>query len=142
MKKHIALKLFLVVLFLSFCMVSIPNIASAQQKEIKLNFSNFFPAPHDNSKIMEAWCKEVEKRTNGKVKITYYPGGTLTPAAQTYDNVVKGIADIGLSCFAYTRGKFPMLEGLDLPLGYKNGVQATNLQMHFMLNSNRKNWMT
>jgi len=131
MKKHIALKLFLVVLFLSFCMISIPNLASAQQKVINLNFSNFFPAPHDNSKIMEAWCKEVEKRTNGKVKITYFPGGTLTPAAQTYDNVVKGIADIGLSCFAYTRGKFPMLEGLDLPLGYKNGVQATNLANAF-----------
>lgn len=128
MKKHFALKLFLVVLFLSFCIVSVPNLASAQ---VKLNFSNFFPAPHDNSKIMEEYIKEIEKRTNGKVKITYYPGSTLTPAAQTYDNVVKGIADIGESCFAYTRGKFPLLETLDLPLGYKNGVQATNLANAF-----------
>lgn len=131
MKKHFAVKLFLFVLFMSFCLITLPNLASAQQKEIKLNFSNFFPAPHANSVIMEQWCKEVEKRTNGKVKITYFPGGTLTPAAQTYDNVVKGIADIGESCFAYTRGKFPLLEGLDLPLGYKNGVQATNLANAF-----------
>jgi TRAP-type C4-dicarboxylate transport system substrate-binding protein len=131
MKKHFAVKLFLFVLFVSFCLITLPNLASAQQKEIKLNFSNFFPAPHANSIIMEQWCKEVEKRTNGKVKITYFPGGTLTPAAQTYDNVVKGIADIGESCFAYTRGKFPLLEGLDLPLGYKNGVQATNLANAF-----------
>ena len=127
MKKHFAVKLFLFVLIMSFCLVTLPNLAAAQQKEIKLNFSNFFPAPHDNSKIMEAWCKEVEKRTNGKVKITYYPGGTLTPAAQTYDNVVKGIADIGESVFAYTRGKFPLIEVFDLPLGYRNGVQATGL---------------
>lgn len=82
MKKHFAVKLFLFVLFMSFCLITLPDFASAQQKEIKLNFSNFFPAPHDNSKIMEQWCKEVEKRTNGKVKITYFPGGTLTPAAQ------------------------------------------------------------
>jgi len=131
MKKYFAVKLFLFVLFMSFCLVTLPNLASAQQKVIKLNFSNFFPAPHANSIIMEQWCKEVEKRTNGKVKITYFPGGTLTPAAQTYDNVVKGIADIGESCFAYTRGKFPLLEGLDLPLGYKNGVEATNLANAF-----------
>lgn len=131
MKKHFVLGFFIFVLCVSFCMLTIPNPASAQQKEIKLNFSNFFPAPHQNSKIAEAWCREVEKRTNGKVKITYYPGGTLTPAGQTYDNVVKGIADIGESCFAYTRGKFPMFEALDLPLGYKSGVQATNLANAF-----------
>ena len=89
--------------------------------------SSFFPAPHKNSQLSEAWCREVEKRSNGKVKITFFPGGTLTPAAQTYDGVVKGIADIGQSCFAYTRGKFPLMEVTDLPLGYKSGVQATNL---------------
>ena len=57
----------------------------------------------------------MEKRTNGKVKITYFSGGTLTPAAQTYDNVVMGIADIGESVLAYTRGKFPMMAVIDLP---------------------------
>jgi len=40
---------------------------------------------------------------------------------------VKGIADIGLSCFAYTRGKFPLMEAIDLPLGYKSGTAATKL---------------
>jgi len=76
---------------------------------------------------MEEWIKEIEKRTGGKVKIKYYPGGTLTPAAQVYDGVVKGISDIGESCFAYTRGKFPVMEAVDLPFGYKSGVIATNL---------------
>jgi TRAP-type C4-dicarboxylate transport system substrate-binding protein len=78
-------------------------------------------------RIGEAWSREVEKRTAGKVKITVFPGGTLTPAAQTYDNVVKGIADIGFSVFAYTMGKFPLMEVIDLPLGYKSGSQATKL---------------
>ncbi len=105
-------------------------MASAQ-KVINLNYSNFFPAPHKNSVLAEQYCKEIEKRSGGKVKITYFPGGTLTPAAQTYDNVVKGIADIGESCFAYTRGKFPMMETLDLPLGYKTGVSATSLANAF-----------
>ncbi len=73
------------------------------------------------------WAKEVEKRTNGKVKITLFPGGTLTPASTCYDGVVKGISDIGMSVLGYTKGKFPLTEVIDLPLGYTNGMAATRL---------------
>ncbi len=130
MKRFFGVKCLLFVFFAATCLAFLPAMASAQ-KAISLNYSNFFPAPHKNSIVAQQWCKEVEKRAGGKVKITYFPGGTLTPAAQTYDNVVKGIADIGESCFAYTRGKFPMMETLDLPLGYKSGVAATNLTNAF-----------
>ncbi len=127
MKKNLVVKSFLFVFVAVTCLVVLPQFAAAQDKVIKLNYSNFFPAPHKNSILAEQWCKEIEKRTNGKVKITYFPGGTLTPAAQTYENVVKGIADIGFSVFGYARGRFPMISLLDGPLGYKNGVQATKL---------------
>jgi len=105
--------------------------AQGQEKVISLSYSNFFPATHANSIIADQWGKEVEKRTNGRVKVAYYPGGTLTPANQTYDSVVKGIADIGLSCQAYTRGKFPLTEVIDLPLAYKNGLTATRMTNEF-----------
>jgi TRAP-type C4-dicarboxylate transport system substrate-binding protein len=124
MKERLGIIFFITVLFTFFCVISLPSTAAAQ---IKLNYSNFFPAPHKNSILADQWCKEVEKRTNGKVKVTYFPGGTLTPAAQTYDGVVKGIADIGFSVLGYTRGKFPMMGVIDLPLGYKSGTQATAL---------------
>lgn len=127
MKKLLLVKVFLLIFFVSFCFVSLPNPVGAQEKVITLNFANFFPAPHKNSKIIEEWIKEIEQKTNGKVKISYFPGGTLAPPAQIYDAVVKGIADIGESCFSYTRGKFPMLEAIDLPLGYKNAVIPTEL---------------
>jgi TRAP-type C4-dicarboxylate transport system substrate-binding protein len=41
--------------------------------------------------------------------------------------VVKGISDVGMSVFGYTRGKFPLTEVIDLPLGYKSGGAATKL---------------
>lgn len=126
MKGRFFSQCFLLAFFLSFCLVTFPDGAAAQ-KEIKLNYSNFFPAPHNNSIIADQWCKEVDKRTNGRVKVTYFPGGTLIPAAQTYDGIVKGIADIGFSVLGYTRGKFPMMGVIDLPLGYKSGAQATAL---------------
>ncbi|MDP3040094.1 MAG: TRAP transporter substrate-binding protein [Deltaproteobacteria bacterium] len=105
---------------------SLPG-AMAQTKPIELSYSIFFPAPHKNTVLAGEWAKEIEKRTQGRVKITLFPGGTLTPADKCYDGVVKGISDIGMSVLGYTRGKFPLTEVIDLPLGYKSGVAATGL---------------
>lgn len=96
-------------------------------RPIALTYSTFFPASHIQAQTAAAWAEEVERRTEGRVQITLFPGGTLTPAAQCYDGVVNGISDIGMSCFAYTRGRFPLLEGLDLPMGYPNGMTATRI---------------
>jgi TRAP-type transport system periplasmic protein len=101
--------------------------APAQSKPVELTYSIFFPAPHKNTVLAGEWVKEIDKRTQGKVKITIFPGGTLTPADKCYDGVVKGISDIGMSVMGYTRGKFPLSEMIDLPLGYKNGLSATRL---------------
>jgi TRAP-type C4-dicarboxylate transport system substrate-binding protein len=98
-----------------------------------LTYSIFFPPTHAQTKAAEAWAKEIEKRSAGKVKISTFPGGTLTPADQCYDGVVKGISDIGMSAFAYTRGRFPQMEALDLPLGYPSGRVATRVANDFYL---------
>lgn len=98
-----------------------------QADTVKLTYSNFFPPTHIQSKLAEAWCKEVEARTGGKVKVDYYPGQTLTKARQCYDGVVEGLSDIGFSVLAYTRGRFPVISAVDLPLGYSSGKVATEL---------------
>lgn len=102
---------------------------SSQQKDasVKLTYSVFFPPSHIQCKTAEAWAEEIKKRTNGEVEITIYPAGTLTKAPQCYEGVVSGISDIGMSCFAYTRGRFPLMEGVDLPLGYPTGMVATRV---------------
>lgn len=96
-------------------------------KTYELNYAVFFPATHIQAQTAEAWAREVEERSGGRLKITLFPGGTLSKAAQTYEAVEAGIADIGMSVFAYTRGRFPLLEGLDLPLGYPDGLTATRI---------------
>ena len=63
----------------------------AQAPTIKLTYSCFFPAAHTQGQLAGAWCREVENRTKGRVKIQFYPGGTLTKAAECYDGVVKGL---------------------------------------------------
>ena len=97
------------------------------EQAIELSYSVFFPPSHIQCQTAQAWADEIVKRTDGKVKINVYAGGTLTKAPQCYEGVVSGVSDIGMSCFAYTRGRFPLLEGLDLPLGYPNGLVATQV---------------
>lgn len=99
----------------------------AKAQTIKLTYSNFFPPSHIQSQLAEAWSKEVEKRTGGKVKIEYFAGQTLTKANQCYDGVVEGLSDIGFSVLAYTAGRFPVMSVIDLPLGYPNGKVATKV---------------
>jgi len=110
------------------CLVLLTGQAFAQ---IKLNYSIFFPASHRNSVLATEWAREVEKKTDGKVRITMFYGGTLTPADKCYDGVVNGISDIGMSCLSYTMGRFPLSEVLDLPLGVRSGTAATRLVNDF-----------
>ena len=98
---------------------------SQGQAEIKLTFNNYLPPVHIASKISEAWCKEVEKRTNGEVKIAHYAGGQLLKGSEVFEGVVNGIADIGFTNLAYTRGRFPEMEMCDLPLGMPSGWVST-----------------
>ncbi len=105
-----------------------PAAGPAQPAEvIKLSYSIFFPPTHVQCIAATNWAQEIQKRTGGRVQITMYPAGSLTKADQCYEGVIKGISDLGMSCFAYTRGRFPLLEGLDLPLGYPDGMSATRI---------------
>ena len=124
MKKRISMGFLVFAVGIGFLMLSASN---SQAGPIKLTYSNFFPPTHIQSKLAESWSKEVENRTNGRVKIEYYAGQTLTKARQCYDGTVEGLSDIGFSVLAYTRGRFPVMSAVDLPLGYTSGKTATRV---------------
>src|SRR4030042_3594277 len=88
------------------------------QAQIKLSYANFPPAPTFPCVQMERWKTEVEKKTAGKVKIETYPGGTLLGAKNMFDGVAAGTADIGSTATSYFPGMFPIVEFVDLPLGW------------------------
>jgi TRAP-type C4-dicarboxylate transport system substrate-binding protein len=124
MKKQLVGLILVVCIGLAFGFIS---PVTAEAGPVKLTYSNFFPPGHIQSKLAEAWCKEVETRTNGQVVVEYFPGQTLTKARQVYDGVVEGISDMGFSVLAYTRGRFPVISAVDLPLGYTSGTVATQV---------------
>lgn len=107
---------------------------------IQLKFANYFPPPAPHSKICEDFIADVEKRTNGRVKIQYFAGGSLLKAPQMYEGVTTGIADIGLAHVEYTPGRFPVTEICDLPLGYPSGWVANQVVNDFYRNFQPKEW--
>jgi len=125
-------RLCLVVLSVSLAVIFSGSCGKSGKGDvIELSYSIFFPPTHEQCKAAVSWAREIEKRTNGSVKINIFPGGTLTKANEVYDGVVKGISDLGMSCFAYTRGRFPVMETADLPLGYPSGMIATKAVNEF-----------
>ena len=122
-------------ILLTLVLVALPLFGSctapATTETIELTYSNFFPPTHLHSILAEKFCEDINERTNGRVEITYYPGGTLTPAPQTYDGVVSGISDIGMSVLAYTMGRFPATQLIDMAHAYPNGWVATKTANDF-----------
>ena len=107
----------MVAVFLSF------STAAAAQV-IELSLANYMPVMHINSVLMGKFCEEVNKKLAGKVKITQYTGGTLLTAPKMAAGVASGIADLGLAHCSYSRGRFPVMELTELPLGGPEQLRA------------------
>ena len=98
---------------------------------IKLKFANYFPPTHMNSVIMGKYCEELNKKLAGKVELTQYTGSTLLSAPKMAAGVAGGIADIGLSNLSYTRGRFPVMEIMELPHGFPSAWIAGHVANDF-----------
>jgi TRAP-type C4-dicarboxylate transport system substrate-binding protein len=137
MKKRV---LFVLVVAVLFGVVAVMPAYAQAQAPIKLKYANYFPPTHVFSQLAAQFCDEVKKRTNGKVEINYYPGGSLSTAPKMYDAIVNQVTDIGLSHVGYTRGRFPVTEMLDLPVGLTSGFVATHIKDDFYRKYQQKEW--
>lgn len=98
---------------------------TATADPIKLNYANFPPAPTFPCVQMERWKVEVEKRTDGKVLVDTFPGGTLLEAKGMMDGIIAGQADIGNICMAYQPGRFIVTNATSLPIGIKDAKKGS-----------------
>lgn len=100
---------------------------SQSTKPIVLKYAFFAPATTFPAMQMEKWKEELEKRTNGKVEVQLFPGGTLLTDKNMYDGVRDGVAEIGLSCPTYEPGRFPLMGISDLPSAYPSSKVASQV---------------
>lgn len=97
------------------------------EKTTKLNYSWFAPTTEPHTEVAYYFISEIDKRTEGRVKITYYPGGSLVKGPQAYDSVMKGITDMDFVVLAYTPSRFPLTFAWNMPLGIQSSANATRI---------------
>jgi TRAP-type C4-dicarboxylate transport system substrate-binding protein len=112
-------------------MVTVLPAGKAHAAKVTLKVANFFPPPSFQSKVLEEFCRDLEKRTNGQVKVDYFAGQSLLKSTQMFDGVVDGVADIGYSHVYYTPGRFLVTETTGLPIGYATGWVASQCMNDF-----------
>ena len=83
-------------------------------------------------------AKQEACRQGGR--LTHYSGGTLLSAPKMAAGVANGIADIGLSHCAYSRGRFPVTEIMELPLGFPSGWVGAHVMNDFLDKYKPKEW--
>ncbi|MCX8117746.1 MAG: TRAP transporter substrate-binding protein [Desulfobacterota bacterium] len=104
----------------------IPVAYGQAVKPVELKWGHFVPTSHAmHAEVIEPWAKEVEKATEGRVKITIYPGATLAKPGDLYDSAITAIADFVYTLPAYSPGKFPLTEGLELPFLFSSAKHVT-----------------
>jgi TRAP-type transport system periplasmic protein len=103
--------------------------AVAASDVIEIKAASWYPPQHPMFKeAYEPYAKVIEERTNGKVKFIWFPGGTLAKAAQTYDAVKTGLADMAMPMALWTvESQFPVSTVVILPFMTDSAVQVADL---------------
>lgn len=94
---------------LTFALSAGPLQAAETTKPLILKFASWTPPqiPHSRSGV---WIvQEMERRSQGRIKIEYYWSNSLIPEKQLMDALQKGVADIAFINPAYQPGKMPLL---------------------------------
>ena len=113
------------IIFLSGLTIS--NSAWAQARPITLSYAGWMPGAHQHTVITKRFLQEIETRTQGRVKITFYGDGALAPPQGIYDALRKGVANMGSVLPAYTPGQFPLLTIAEYAHWWPMGVIGSNV---------------
>lgn len=92
------------------------SAGTAAAQNVTMRFSSWLPVGHWLvQEQFVPWFAEIEKVTEGRVKVEVLPK-TVGTAASQYDVIRDGLADMSFIIPAYTPGRFPLMEMGELPL--------------------------
>jgi TRAP-type transport system periplasmic protein len=80
------------------------------------------------------FADQLNKASNGRLKVTTYASGTLSGPEAVYQTVITGIADIGQHTITYTPGQFLAVEATHVPYNFADGWVSTHVDTDFVNN--------
>jgi TRAP-type C4-dicarboxylate transport system substrate-binding protein len=104
------------ILFLAMSLAvvgALVSVGDAQQKPTTPVYNWRLQATHLAGDPPFQWffprfTKNLEEFSNGRIKLTSYPGGSLVPVAETVNMLGKGVYEMGESVGAYWQGLIPV----------------------------------
>lgn len=100
-----------------------PSVALAQTVELKL--SHYVPTNHTMHQELLRWAEDMDKKSNGRLKISIFPAGQMGPITRQFDLARTGVADIAYFLQGATPGRFPLTELAQLPYAFNPEVGGT-----------------
>lgn len=92
--------------------------------------SHFQPGNHPiQTKILEGFAEDLHKQTDGRISMEFYPSNTLGDAGSQYDMAVTREADIALSVYGYSPGRFPLVTVMEMPFLAESAAHASEILM-------------
>ena len=130
------------------CILSVAVVgyagAASSEKVIVLKFSD--PSPHGSTRTLSLvkWGKELEKRSNGRLKFQWYWSQSLCKARDTLDAVAGGLTDAGMSgVMGYHPSKLPRWQMVELPMLCGSDIRAhgkVRKEMYFTIPEMKKEY--
>lgn len=107
---------------LCFLLSATPGFAQPDSKkvyELTLGHHMGMSTPM-HQKVFIPFKEDIEKFSNGRIKLTLYPGGALAKPEDEYSAVTKGVMDFTMFVPVYTPGIFPLCDVVSLPFAIPN----------------------
>jgi TRAP-type C4-dicarboxylate transport system substrate-binding protein len=96
----------------------VPVVAEAQTV---LRFNRWLPPTHNvQGGVMGAWAKEVERVSEGRVRVEF-TASSLGPPPRQFDLAAQGVADLVLGVHGYTPSRFRMTQVAEMPFLGESG---------------------
>lgn len=90
--------------------------ASAQTVELKV--SHYLPPNHTMNTELTRWAADLDKKSNGRLKVTVFPASQMGPITRQFDLARTGVADAAFFLHGATPGRFPLTELAQLPYAF------------------------
>ncbi len=92
------------------------------------------PSELEHSISFAKFCEMVDKNTKGRVKITLYPVGAITGAAELMAATRDGVLEASIWSVGYGQGVIPLLAVIDgLPFSFRSGRELAEILWDFGL---------
>ena len=86
----------------------LPREANSQEV-IKLSYSGYLPETSNNSVVARWWAEELEKRTNGRVKVDrWHYGGSVAGPRESMSYAARGVVDLCMHAPGYSPAQSPL----------------------------------